>query len=261
MSIRSCERRVAKEPERRYLSAADLATDIEHYLEGKPISARPPSTWYQLALFSRRNRALVTAVAAIFSVLIVALAITGSALQRSMIAQRAADAERIQSETIVEILTGSLGAANPNLAGDANYTVSQWIDDLAAEVANREELRSDTEAQVRQVLADTYVGLGRYQEAIGELERGAALRLQSNGPDDVMTLDIQEDLGAALLDSGAYARAHEVLEEVTTRSERVLGPFHGDTLSTHILPGLRRVPIGRYRRGGTGLFGDREETH
>ncbi|MFP5227849.1 MAG: protein kinase domain-containing protein [Acidobacteriota bacterium] len=58
-----------KDKERRYSSAASLADDIRRYLRDEPIVARPPSTVYQLKKFARRNKALVTGVAAVFVVL------------------------------------------------------------------------------------------------------------------------------------------------------------------------------------------------
>ncbi|MEM7515599.1 MAG: serine/threonine-protein kinase, partial [Planctomycetota bacterium] len=60
-----------KEPHRRYASAADLAADIHRYLRHEPITARPPSTWYQATKFAQRNRALVGGVAATVLALLV----------------------------------------------------------------------------------------------------------------------------------------------------------------------------------------------
>ena len=44
-----------KDRERRYSSAADLASDIRRHLEDQPISAKPPSAVYQVQKFARRH--------------------------------------------------------------------------------------------------------------------------------------------------------------------------------------------------------------
>ncbi len=62
-----------KDVGRRYASAAELAEDIRRSLRDEPIVARPPSTWYQLSKFARRNRGLVGGVASAFIVLVVAV--------------------------------------------------------------------------------------------------------------------------------------------------------------------------------------------
>ncbi|QDV04541.1 Serine/threonine-protein kinase PknB [Planctomycetes bacterium Poly30] len=53
-----------KEKDRRYGSVVGLVDDLRRFQELKPIAARPPSTWYQLERFARRNRALVGGVLA-----------------------------------------------------------------------------------------------------------------------------------------------------------------------------------------------------
>ena len=167
----------------------------------------------------------------IFAVLIVAgRSSPGRPCGARLSAEQTADQERTQANAIVEILTSSLGSANPNIEGDANYTVAQLIDDLRATLADREDLRPGTEARVRQVLADTYVGLGRYDDAVRELERSVPLWLEVDGPDGPSTLTARSDLAAALLDTGAYERARDELQDVNRRSERTLGAVHEDTL-------------------------------
>src|SRR5262249_55432385 len=54
-----------KDKTRRYGSAAELASDIRHNLNDEPIVARPASAKYQLQKFARRNKALVTGLAAV----------------------------------------------------------------------------------------------------------------------------------------------------------------------------------------------------
>jgi hypothetical protein len=67
-----CLKCLDKEPAKRYSSASALAADLRHFLEDKPILARPPSTAGRLVLWARRNRrALAGGV-----LLVVAIALT-----------------------------------------------------------------------------------------------------------------------------------------------------------------------------------------
>jgi serine/threonine protein kinase/WD40 repeat protein len=79
-----------KEPERRYAFAAELAEDIRRHLSDQPIAARPPSTWYQVRKFSRRNRALVGGTLTTIVALVIGLiASTTFAFRASENAERA----------------------------------------------------------------------------------------------------------------------------------------------------------------------------
>ena len=66
-----------KDRTRRYAAGNDLAEDVQRYLEGEPILARPPSTAYKIQKFVRRNRVIVSAAATVAVVLLLA-AIVGS---------------------------------------------------------------------------------------------------------------------------------------------------------------------------------------
>src|SRR5262245_36891146 len=50
-----------KEPERRYQSARELSEDLQHHLEGRPVSARADTVGYRAGKFVRRHRTVVTA--------------------------------------------------------------------------------------------------------------------------------------------------------------------------------------------------------
>ena len=70
------QKALAKERERRYGSAAALAEDLRRYLRGQPVEAHPPSRTYQLRLFARRHRVLVTAASAIVLVSVVSAVVS-----------------------------------------------------------------------------------------------------------------------------------------------------------------------------------------
>ncbi len=57
-----CARCLEREPEMRYASAADLAEDLERWLEGRPITARPISPVARLYRWARRNPLLATSL-------------------------------------------------------------------------------------------------------------------------------------------------------------------------------------------------------
>ena len=60
-----------KEKERRYQTAAALAADLQAFVEGKPISARPTRFYTKLAKFTRRNRVAVLFGAAAVTLVVV----------------------------------------------------------------------------------------------------------------------------------------------------------------------------------------------
>ena len=57
------QRCLAKERERRYQSAQELAADLSRWLEGEPVLARPPSLRYRATKFVLKRRAVVIASA------------------------------------------------------------------------------------------------------------------------------------------------------------------------------------------------------
>lgn len=60
-----CLKCLQKDPHRRYATAAALADDLERFLSGKPILARPTSKTEQLVKWTRRHPALAAFIAAI----------------------------------------------------------------------------------------------------------------------------------------------------------------------------------------------------
>ncbi len=89
---------LAKEPERRYATAEDLARDLDRFLAGEPILARAPSLRYRLGKFLVRRRAVVT---------VASLGVVGIAISLLVLGaqQRAARGAMRLSESIHAIVT------------------------------------------------------------------------------------------------------------------------------------------------------------
>ena len=72
-----CLKCLEKEPRKRYGAAEDLAGDLQNWLEGRPISARPVPAWERLSKWVRRKPALA-ALAAVSILALVSLLAGGT---------------------------------------------------------------------------------------------------------------------------------------------------------------------------------------
>jgi ABC-type transport system involved in cytochrome bd biosynthesis fused ATPase/permease subunit len=147
-----------KDKHRRYQSAAEFGADLTRYLRREPISARPPSTMYQLRKFASRHRALVGAGAAVVVVLVAAL--LGVLHQRNA-AQRVAD----QKEKISTFFMDMLKAANPEKTHGRELTVKEMLDEAAEKLAAAPSGDAEIDEEIRATLGQTYWQLGALDKA------------------------------------------------------------------------------------------------
>lgn len=191
---------LAKEPQRRYQSAGDVARDLRRYLAGDAIDARRDSTAYLLRKALRRHR-LAVSIAAAFLLLIAASAIV-LAVQAQRIreqrdlATKARDAEhraRVSSERVTDFLEDMFASADPFADPEhrADITLIQAVNQSAGEIERRFAGEPLIEASVRTVLGRTYRELGAYEQADAHFARALALRereLEADHPDIAETL-------------------------------------------------------------------------
>ncbi len=115
-------RTLEKEPARRYPSVAELRLDLERYLDGRPVEARPPSVRYRAAKFVHRHRGLTVGVSAALIALIVGLVGTGLSLRRA----RSAEAATRRTLYYAESLLACDAAASPGGAARVAELCDHW---------------------------------------------------------------------------------------------------------------------------------------
>jgi serine/threonine protein kinase len=87
-----------KDRNRRYETAAELASDLTHFLRDEPITAAAPSQLYRTTKFVRRNKVLVIASAAVLAGLIVGIIGTSIGLVSQSRQRAIAERERNQAQ-------------------------------------------------------------------------------------------------------------------------------------------------------------------
>jgi hypothetical protein len=89
-----CLKCLEKEPGRRYATAADLADDLQRFLAGEPVRARPTSTWERAVKWARRRPAAAALVGVGTLALVALLAVWAGFTAQLHDAKEAADQAR-----------------------------------------------------------------------------------------------------------------------------------------------------------------------
>ncbi len=164
-----------KEPERRYNSVQQLAEDIHHYIEGRPVSAHSDTILYRTSKFVNRHKIGI----AVF--LIINLLIIGSVVaiiwQANIAAKERDNAELEASKTehINNFLNEMLSSADPTIAGK-DLKIKDVLDKASKKINTELKAQPEIEAEVRTTIGQTYESLGLYDDAIFQLKRALQLR-------------------------------------------------------------------------------------
>jgi len=197
---------LAKEPGRRYQSAAALGEDIRRSLSDRPILARRPSTAYLLGKFAKRNRALVGGCVAVMIMLVLGLA--GTSWQASK-----ARSEATTGLQLLRMFLVSRSEVDAEWAADAANTV--LLSELSARASELLKDDPELESTLRDKFGYVYLQIGDAERAEAEYRRHLTLMQELDGPSADRTLRAYDVLLDALL-------ANDRLEEAEALAERGL---------------------------------------
>jgi tetratricopeptide (TPR) repeat protein len=206
-------RALEKEKSHRYQSAADLAADVRHFLRDEPIVARPPSTFYQLRKFARRNKALVGGVAVAFAAMVLG---TVFSVWQALYAR----AEASKALAINEYLEELLVSPDPFSGVGRDVTIADLLSGAAEDIDTRFASHPEVALRLRLIIGRTYWGLGRAAEAEAELRRVYETARERLGAEDPLTLEAMGYLVDSLLKQ--HRQTRKVKEEAIPLARRLV---------------------------------------
>jgi tetratricopeptide (TPR) repeat protein len=249
-----------KDRNRRYVSPGSFAEDIEHYLRGEAIAARPPSRIYRLRKFGRKHS---TAVMTATVVVLALLAGTALAAWQAIVATRAkqdavnaaaaAEAKEAETRAVLDFVQKHVfSAARPEgEQGGLGFNVSlrQALKAALAAIDKSFTNQPLVEARVRRTLGDTFLLLGDPETAAGQLQRALAIHTEQLGAEDAETLRTASNLAMNYRDLSRLADAQNLLEQTLKAQTAKLGPDHADTVQSMQNLATVYAERGRYHDG------------
>jgi eukaryotic-like serine/threonine-protein kinase len=228
-----------KDKARRYASAADLAADIQRYLDDQPIAAKPACASYQLQKFARRHKVLVLGVATVFVVLIAGVLVSTWEAVRARRAEARAQQEVASAQAVTDFLQHDLLAqasaynqSETDSKFDPDIKVRTALDRAAQRISGKFDKQPEVEAAVRNTIGQAYEDLRLFPQARTQVERALTLRQRTLGEENPKTLETMSLLGLIADYQGKYREAEALLSKALEISDHVLGPEHPDSLKT-----------------------------
>jgi serine/threonine-protein kinase len=214
---------LAKDPNRRYASAEQLAEDLRLFLTGRPVLARPDSLGYRTRKFVRRHRGGVAAALITGTLVITGVILVGAQARIAREERDRAEAARAQSDEVTSYLIGLFEASDPTQAS-VDTAVGQAL--LRQGLRQAEALSEQPELQARMfdALGMIFVNLGQYDRAAELITRGLNLRTATLPPDHPDRAVSLSHLGRARRGQSRYPEAETTYLEALEIRRRTLGP-------------------------------------
>lgn len=217
-----CLTAMHKDPGRRYRTVDALLRDIDHYLRGEPLDARPDTFRYRLGKFVRRNRR------AVFSTALVAAAVVALVVfytVRLTQARNAAQAEAGRTQRIQRYMLSLFQGGDESTGPADSLRVVTVIDRGLQEAAS---LAADPAIHIEldETLGTLYQQLGKFDRADSLLSATLAGRQRLVGPDHADVARSLVLLGQLRMRQARHVEAESLIRAGLAMARRHLPPAH-----------------------------------
>jgi tetratricopeptide (TPR) repeat protein len=238
------EKSLRMRPQERYPTASALAADLQRHLEHEPVSARAGVFAYRAGKFVRRYRGAVVGVSAALASLIAATAV-------SLYQAHKIRLERDRADQIAGFMTQMFKVPDPSEARGNSVTAREILDRSSRQIEAGQGLDAGVQANLLQVMAETYRNLGLYGRAHALAQAALDGRRRLLGPADRKTFESARQVADIVFQEGHGAAAEDALRRIASMEVRSLGPEDLDTLETQGSLAYVLASNGRYAESET----------
>lgn len=220
-----CFKAIHKDPQERYQSVEALMRDLDHYLKGEPLDARPDSFPYRLGKFIRRNRRAVLGTS-------VALALVAGLIVfftlRLAKARARADRETAIATAMNHFLADDLlGRSDPFKSGQAKEAFVDVVSQASPQIDLQFKDEPAVAARLHLTIAKAFDNRSDFPRARTEYERANGLFQQAEGPlsQDAVLVRLQRAaMEARSTEPGSLALAQSLLRDAETTISQTARP-------------------------------------
>jgi serine/threonine-protein kinase len=185
---------INKEPERRYVSAQQLADDLRRYLNNEPVLAKPDSVLYRMRKFVQRHTiGVMTTVAVMMSLLVLAVQLFNRS-QELQNALQATQEEQRRVSQVTEYLIDVFKLSDPLQNQSEIVDVKSLLDHSSQQLENQFNQEPATKAKLYQTLAAVYLNMSDIQAAEKLLQQAKQIEIEGSVIDQITAALIEAEL-------------------------------------------------------------------
>jgi eukaryotic-like serine/threonine-protein kinase len=219
-----------RDRDRRYNSPAELAADLQRYLNHEPVAARSPSALYRLRKYGRRHRVAVGVAAGILILLVGFSVLQAVELRRTTLERDRANRERDRATRLTDFMVGMFKVAGPREAHGNTVTAREVLDKASSDIGNGLTRDPQVQADMMFVMGRVYEDLGLYPKAESLVTQARDIRQRVLGPNNASTLDAEAKVGWEVFKERRYPDAEQLLRQSVADSRQALGPSDQTTV-------------------------------
>jgi serine/threonine-protein kinase len=198
---------IQDDPEKRYATADAFKSDLNRYLAGGPVLARPESAWYRARKFVSRHKLGVAATAGIIIAIVAGFSV---ALWEAHVARRKAQTSAAVQEFIQNIFEAN-SRDQPDPVKASQTTARELLDIGAKRIDSSLNNAPVAKEKILSILSNLYLDLALEDKAVALAKKRVSVAKQTFGPNDLRLAEALTSLGASLHSSSSVHEREAVL--------------------------------------------------